>query len=118
MSNWLLHTHLNVIICDGHTDKIFDCFPHRGMLQESRLLNFSTGLEYRFYPQWSYRVLNLPSLAKGEQYQTNDTIEQTVRPHLCETVCLNFHVHKVYFVPYFMSTISTQYHLKAGVNVQ
>lgn len=51
---------------------------NRSLLQESRLLNFSSGLEQRFYPQWSVRVLNLPSLAKGETYQTTDPIEQTV----------------------------------------
>lgn len=51
---------------------------NRSLLQESRLLNFSSGLEQRFYPQWSFRVLNLPSLAKGEIYQTTDPIEQTV----------------------------------------
>ena len=42
------------------------------------MLNFSSGLEQRFYPQWSARQLNLPSLAKGEVYQTNDAIELTV----------------------------------------
>ena len=45
------------------------------LLCDSRLLNFSSGLEQRFYPQWSARQLNLPSLAKGEVYQTNDPID-------------------------------------------
>lgn len=48
------------------------------MLYNSRILNFSTGFDQRFYSQWSVRILNLASLAKGESYQTNDPIEQTV----------------------------------------
>lgn len=57
---------------------IFFSLSLRALLCDSRLLNFSTGLEQRFYPQWCARQLNLPSLAKGEVYQTNDPIEQTV----------------------------------------
>ncbi|XP_003384538.1 PREDICTED: uncharacterized protein C7orf62 homolog [Amphimedon queenslandica] len=64
---------LNTVITDlGELGK------QKALLCDSRLLNFSSGLEQRFYPQWSARQLNLPSLAKGEVYQTNDAIELTV----------------------------------------
>ena len=32
----------------------------------------------RLYSQWSYRVLNLPILSKGESYTTSNPVERTV----------------------------------------
>lgn len=63
-------------------------------LQVSRLLNFSTGLENRFYPQWCYRVLNISSLQKGDVYQTNDPIEQTVSSNIERLYQLGAHLSK------------------------
>ena len=43
-------------------------------------MSFSANVAHRLYPQWAVRVLNLPALAKGEIYQTNDPLSVTVRP--------------------------------------
>lgn len=60
--------------------------PYSGFLKDSKLLNFDSNIDQRLYPQWAYRVLNLPTLTKGESYKTQEPIEQTVcslyRPHL------------------------------------
>lgn len=50
----------------------------RGYLAGTRLLSFSSNVEQRLYPQWAVRVLQTSALPKGECYQTNDPIEQTV----------------------------------------
>ena len=53
-----------------------------GFLVGSRLLTFSSNIEQRLYPQWATRVLNLPTLPRGEAHSTNDPIEQTVSQSL------------------------------------
>ena len=49
----------------------------RGLLVSSRILVFVSNVK-RLYSQWSYRVLNLPILSKGESYTTSNPVERTV----------------------------------------
>jgi len=46
---------------------------------ETKILIFATNIKMRFYSHWCHRVLNLPTLAKGDSFQTNNPIQDTVR---------------------------------------
>eukprot|EP00731_Ephydatia_muelleri_P028476 Em0020g120a len=52
-----------------------------GLLVSSRILVFVSNVK-RLYSQWSYRVLNLPILSKGESYTTSNPVERTVAASL------------------------------------
>lgn len=65
-----------------------------GLLVSSRILVFVSNVK-RFYSQWSYRVLNLPILSKGESYNTSDPIERTVASSLEMLYKLGTHLSKL-----------------------
>ncbi|XP_065898692.1 testis-expressed protein 47-like [Dysidea avara] len=50
----------------------------KAMLVETKILIFATNIKMRFYGHWCHRVLNLPTLAKGDSYQTNNPVHETV----------------------------------------
>ena len=45
---------------------------------ETRILVYATNIKTKFYGHWCHRVLNLPTLQKGDCYQTNNPIQDTV----------------------------------------
>jgi hypothetical protein len=71
------------------------CFS-RALFNGSRILNFSTGFEQRFYPQYSNRMVDLPSLAKGEIYQTHEPIEATVSQNLSKIYTMGVQLSKLH----------------------
>lgn len=64
------------------------------LLTDTRILNFSTNVTPRLYPQWAYRVLPLPTLPRGEAYQTTESIAQTVSIALSTLYKLGAHLSK------------------------
>ena len=66
---------------------VFNC-QHRAMLVETRILIFATNIKTKFYGHWCNRVLNLPTLQKGDSYQTNNPVHETVSVCVCLCVCL------------------------------
>jgi hypothetical protein len=82
---------LNAIITD------LNSLDNEGALfNGSRILNFSTGFEQRFYPQYSNRMVDLPSLAKGEIYQTHEPIEATVSQNLSKIYTMGVQLSKLH----------------------
>ena len=50
---------------------------HSGQLSATRILSLASNVG-RLYSQWSYRILNIPVLSKGEAYETSSPIEDVV----------------------------------------
>lgn len=48
-----------------------------GYLSETKLLSVASNVS-RLYSQWSYRVLNIPVISKGEMYETSSPLEDVV----------------------------------------
>ena len=62
---------------------------YRAMLVETRILVYATNIKTKFYGHWCHRVLNLPTLQKGESYQTHNPIHDTVCVCVCVRVCVS-----------------------------
>ena len=76
---------MELVACEVH-----HCID-RAMLVETRILVYATNIKTKFYGHWCHRVLNLPTLQKGDCYQTNNPIQDTVSdvfPWLCH-VCMH-----------------------------
>ena len=66
---------------------------------ETRILIFATNIKTKFYGHWCHRVLNLPTLQKGDSYQTNNPVHDTVSVRAC--------VHVMYIYLYMHMYVCT-----------
>ena len=65
--------------------RVFNC-QYRAMLVETRILIFATNIKTKFYEHWCNQVFNLPTLQKGDSYQTSNPVHETVS--VCMCVCV------------------------------